>query len=69
MTHVRVVSPAAATGQMAGTLATAAAVQNVVVQAGGLAGRTATRSSSMCGTRPPTRCWGRCATSALIAPG
>ena len=38
--------PAIVTGQLAGTLATAAGVQNVVVQAG-LAGRTATRSSSM----------------------
>ena len=35
MLHVRVVSPAAVTGQLAGTLATAAGVQNVVVQAGG----------------------------------
>jgi hypothetical protein len=34
MLHVRVVSPAAVTGQLAGTLATAAGVQNVVVQAG-----------------------------------
>lgn len=32
--HVRVVSPATVTGQLAGTLATAAGVQNVVVQAG-----------------------------------
>jgi hypothetical protein len=35
MLHVRVVSPAIVTGQLAGTLATAAGVQNVVVQAGG----------------------------------
>ena len=35
MLHVRVVSPATVTGQLAGTLATAAGVQNVVVQAGG----------------------------------
>jgi hypothetical protein len=35
MLHVRVVSPAAITGQPAGSLATAAGVQNVVVQAGG----------------------------------
>jgi len=35
MLHVRVGSPAAVTGQLAGTLATAAGVQNVVVQAGG----------------------------------
>ena len=35
MLHVRVVSPAAVTGQLAGTLATAAGIQNVVVQAGG----------------------------------
>ena len=35
MLHVRVVSPATVTGQLAGTLATAAGAQNVVVQAGG----------------------------------
>jgi uncharacterized hydrophobic protein (TIGR00271 family) len=35
MLHFRVVSPAAITGQLAGTLATAAGVQNVVVQAAG----------------------------------
>ena len=35
MVHVRVASPVAVTGQIAGTLAAAAGVQNVVVQAGG----------------------------------
>jgi uncharacterized hydrophobic protein (TIGR00271 family) len=34
MLHVRVVSPASVTGQLAGTLATAGGVHNVVVQAG-----------------------------------
>ncbi len=34
MLHVRVVSPASVTGQLAGTLATAAGVHNLVVQAG-----------------------------------
>ena len=69
MLHVRVVSPAAVTGQLAGSLAAAVGVQNVVVQAGVPAGRTATRSSSMCATRRPIRCWGRCATWASTAPG
>jgi hypothetical protein len=69
MLHVRVVSPAAVAGQLAGTLATAAGVRNVVVQAGGAHRPDGDAVSSMCATRRPIRCWGRCVTSALIAPG
>jgi hypothetical protein len=65
-----VVSPATVTGQLlAGTLATAAGVQNVVVQAGSARRPDGDAAQFDVRDEAADPVLGRCVTSALIAPG